>query len=463
MTTLSPTDTLEHGFAQLGGTASVLHLPGTHSYDAAVAAWNVAVARRPVAVVDATCADDVVAAVRLARRCGLRVSVQATGHGAAGDLDGLLLVSTRRMTGLRIDPDTAIARVEAGVTWAAVLEAGAPHGLAGLAGSAPGVGVVGYTTGGGAGPLARTLGLASDRVRAFDVVTGDGELRRATPTENPELFWGLRGGKGLLGIVTALEFELLPIAEIYGGAVYFDGADAHAVLHAWAAWSTTLPREATTSVALLRLPALPGVPPPLAGRLTVAVRFAWTGDHARGAQVLAPVRAVAAPIVDTVAPMPYAALGVVHADPVDPMPTHEAHAMLGRLDAAAVDAILAAAGPQIDAPQIIVELRQLGGAVADVTAATSAVGFRDGEYSLLTIGLGVPPAVGAVAAHARGLTDALAPWSTGFRMPNFAPGTDGAWLRSVHDAPTLHRLARAAEAYDPDATIAGCQHLRPYR
>ncbi len=247
--------------------------------------------------------------MRFANRHRIGVAVQATGHGAASAYEQTILVSTRRMRRLSLFAHQKWVRAEAGVTWDQVLEAGAAHGLAGLCGSAPGVGVVGYTTGGGLGPVARTHGLASDQVRAFEVVTGDGELRRATPSEHPDLYWGLRGGKGMLGIVTSIEFDLLPIADLYGGAVYFDGDDAPEVLRAWSFWQQDLPTEATTSVALLRLPDLPGVPPPLAGRLTLAVRFAWTGEAADGEQVLAPMRAAATPIVDTVAVMPYAVLG----------------------------------------------------------------------------------------------------------------------------------------------------------
>lgn len=152
----------------------------------------------------------------------------------------------------------------------------APFGLAGLNGSASDVGIVGFTTGGGVGPLARTHGLASDRVRAFEVVTGEGEVRRATPDEHPDLFFALRGGKGAAGIVTAVEFDLIRLPEFYGGALYFDGEDAPQVISAWRTWAADLPEQANTSFVLLRLPPLDVTPPPLAGRLTIGVRFLWT-------------------------------------------------------------------------------------------------------------------------------------------------------------------------------------------
>lgn len=131
-----------------------------------------------------------------------------------------------------------------------MLDAATPLGLAPVVGSAPGVGVVGYLTGGGVGPLARIWGAGSDHVRAFDVVTGDGLLRRATAEEEPDLFWGLRGGKGTLGVVTAVEIDLFRQPEVYGGALYLDGSHARDVLHAWREWCGTLPPEGATSVAL---------------------------------------------------------------------------------------------------------------------------------------------------------------------------------------------------------------------
>ncbi|GAA5143388.1 FAD-binding oxidoreductase [Nocardioides marinquilinus] len=467
MTTTPTNTTPSTGTTGITGTAGAVdtvdldgvHLPGTVAYDQAVSPWNVAVPRRPLAVVVAQDADDVVRAVRWADQRGIRVAVQATGHGAHGTLDDVLLVNTAQLGELHVDPVTRVARIGAGVRWQQVLDAAAPHGLTGLAGSAPHVGVVGYTTGGGLGPLARTYGLASDRVVAFDVVTGDGELRRATATHEPELFWGLRGGKGLLGIVTAIEVELVEAPDLYAGALYFDGADARAALHAWAQWCPTLPREATTSVALLRLPPLPDVPPPLAGRLSVAVRFAWCGDAERGAAELAAMREVATPLIDTVGPLPHAAIGAVHADPVDPMPSAEKHCLLASLPTDAVDALLALAGPDAESPQIAVEVRQLGGAVAAAADGSSAYDQRGAEFSLLAVGLGVPPVVDAVHEDGARLLEAMSPWAAAGALPNFAPGSGPEWLERTYTRATVNRLARVSRCYDPRSTVLGAADL----
>ena len=346
----------------------------------------------------------------------------------------------------------------AGVVWQQVLDAAAPYGLGAVAGSAPAVGVVGYTTGGGISPVGRTYGLAIDHVRSFDVVTGDGVLQRASADENPDLFWALRGGRGTAGIVTAVELDLLPLAELYAGAVFFDGADAGAVLRTWSTWSADLPAEATTSIAFLRLPPLPQLPPPLAGRFTVAVRFAWVGEPERGHEVLAPVRAAARPVLDGVGPLPFAALGAIHLDPTDPMPAVESSALLGELDEAALTTLLALVGPTAACPQIVVEVRQLGGAMRH--GADAAFAQRDAGFSLHAVGLGVPPVREAAIEHGEALVAAMAPWSTGGLLPNFGTRSDAAWYRSAYGEAGVARLREVVLAHDPQNVLAGSRALR---
>ncbi|MBM2615953.1 FAD-binding oxidoreductase [Actinoplanes sp. LDG1-06] len=429
-----------------------LALPGDTLYAALATGYNVAITAKPAAVVEARDAHDVAEAVRFAAGTGRAAGVQATGHGLADTYDDAILVHTGRLDECVVHPD-GWARVGAGVRWQQVIDAAAAHGLAPLCGAAPGVGVVGYTTGGGLGPVARTFGWASDRVRAVEIVTGDGELRRATPTEEPDLFWGVRGGKGALGIVTALEFDLIPQPTLYAGALYFAAPDASTVLHRWREWSSALPLEATTSLAFLQLPPMPGVPPQLAGQFTVAVRFAWTGSEESGAAVLAPMRAAATPVIDAVQTIPYAAIGMIHSDPSDPMPVIEETDLLASFPAEAADALLAVAGPDARSPQVIVELRQLGGALAAEPAHPSAVCHRDAAFSLLTIGVPVPPIAAAIVPHAAAVRAALDPWLTGGALPNLSAGTGAARLARSYDPATLSRLVEVAERYDPSHVL----------
>ncbi|GGM18198.1 FAD-binding oxidoreductase [Nakamurella endophytica] len=457
---VDPTDTTALPLTDLdAATAGRVLLPGSAEYDALATPWNVAVPCRPVAVLAATCAADVQAAVRFAGAHGLEVAVQATGHGAVPVPRPFLLVQTALLDELAIRPD-ATARVGAGVRWSRLLEAAAPSGLAGPAGSAPHVGVVGYLTGGGIGPVARTVGVGSDHVTAFDVVTGDGVLRRATATENPALFWGLRGGKGTLGIVTAVELQLQPLREVFGGCVFFAGEDAASVLHTWRAWTAGLPEQATSSVAVFRMPPLPGIPEPLAGTVTVALRFAWVGDPAQGEAALAPMLGAGRIVLGGMGVLPFAAIGAIHNDPVDPMPTLEASALLRELPVEAVDALLALAGPAAGCPQIMVELRHLGGAVGREPAVAGAFDQRDGQFALMAIGLAVPPVAAAVRAHGGALLDALAPWSTGGCLPNFAASADPAEVARKYGRDTLRRLATLAATYDPHGVLAAARPVR---
>ncbi|MCT7661004.1 FAD-binding oxidoreductase [Mycobacterium deserti] len=422
--------------------------------------WNVAGQITPGAVLFASTPDDVAETVRYAVANELKVTVQATGHGALVVNTDTVLVHTGAMTECVVDVDNRIARVGAGATGQHLLDAATPHGLAPVLGSSPTVGVVGLHTGGGIGPLVRSVGACADYVRAIDVVVGTGDLVRATPQQHPDLFWGLRGGKATLGIVTAMEIELLPIPEFYGGAVYFDGADAAAVLHAWREWCVGLPESITTSVALLQLPPLPGVPEPLAGRMTVAVRYVALGDVAAAERVLAPIHGAATPLVDTVGVTPYAAIGGVHADPVDPMPVYENQALLNTLSADGIDAVLALAGPTAQSLQTIVEFRMLGGALARAPRVDSALCHRDAAYSLTTIGLPMPDLAERVTAHAHAIVDALAPWSHGGQFPNFAPSTDPDRPARVYTDAVRQRLAAAGDRYDPAGVYRAGQVVR---
>ncbi|MHA3023090.1 FAD-binding oxidoreductase [Mycobacterium sp. BMJ-28] len=439
--------------------SAIVALPGEAGYERC-APWNLAASVRPAAVVFATAAHHVAETVRFAAEHGLRVTVQCTGHGAVPVTGDTILVLTSAMSECMVDVAARTARVAAGTTWQHVIDAAAPYGLAPLCGSAPGVGVVGFLTGAGIGPLVRSVGVSSDHVRSFDVVTGAGELLHVTADTYPELFWGLRGGKSTLGIVTALEIDLLPIPEFYGGALYFDGDEAPAVLRAWHGWCAGLPENVNTSIALQRLPPLPGVPEPLAGRLTVAVRYAALDDFAEAATLLEPLRAVGTPMLDTIDVLPYAAIGAVHADPVDPMPVHEAQTLLRELTSDAVDILLAAAGPGSASAQTIVEVRMLGGAFARQAEHSSAFCHRNAAYAVTTIGVPAGPTAELVAAQAGALGRALAPWSTGGLLPNFASSADPERLARVYDEDTRDWLATLADRFDPHGVFRTGQAVR---
>jgi FAD/FMN-containing dehydrogenase len=425
-------------------------LPGDGWFDSEVAGFNAAAAHRPAVVVAATSADDIAAAVAWAATRKLPVAVQATGHGHVANLDGGMLIVTRRMRDVSVDPEQGTARVEAGARWAQVIEAAAPHGLAPLSGSTSQVGVVGYCVGGGLPVLGRTYGFAADRVRSLEVVTADGRLRQVDAVRDPDLFWALRGGKGNFGIVTSMVIDLVPLSTVYGGAIVYPGTEAATVLHAYREWADTLPDETTTAIALMRFPDLPMIPEELRGQFVVNLRVAHAGPADEGAELLAPMRAVAPVIADSVAEIPYTAIDSIHQDPTEPMPVWERGGLLTELSEETVDALLEVAGPGAQTPLFMVDLRQLGGALAQQPQSANAVAGREGAYSLWTVGVLAPPIADQVPAAGAAVHEAMAKWCTGGALLNFLGAVDGpdqvakVWAPEVHE-----RLLRIKAKVDP--------------
>ncbi|MFF8787433.1 FAD-binding oxidoreductase [Streptomyces sp. NPDC015125] len=455
----------------VGESRGPVLVPGDDGYDAERSGFQRAYRHRPAVLVGAECAGDVVAAVRFARAQGLPVAVQATGHGLSAATDGGLLISTRRMSGVRVDAAAGTARVEAGAVWGQVVEAATPYGLAPLNGSSPGVGVISYTLGGGVGVLARTYGFAADQVRSVDLVTADARLRHVTADTDPELFRALLGGGHGLGVVTAMEFGLMPVARLYGGQLMFGGEQIEAVLTAYLDWTATVPEELTSSLALIDYPDLPQLPESLRGRYLAHIRIAYTGSAAEGERLVAPLRAVGPRVSDDLREMPYAESHTIHRDPSDPHAYDGDNALLSGLDAAALHRVAGLTGP--DAPTMcVVQLNHLGGAMATRGASAGAVGHRDARYALrLLSGLAVPAGDGAGsdgpgsdeadaalatvrALHAETLA-AVAPWRLG-RSVNFLFGGHGGRpdaeevARSVHDSGEHRRLARLKDRHDPE-------------
>jgi FAD/FMN-containing dehydrogenase len=435
--------------------AGAVYDRGDPAAAAEAAAFNTAVTHRPAVVVAAAGAGDVAAAVRYAGDVGLPVAVQATGHGAAAPSEGAVLVSTRHLQGVRIDPVARRARVEAGVRWRSVIDAAVPHGLAPLSGSSSGVGVVGYTLGGGMGHLARRHGFAADHVRAVELVTADGGLTTVTAESDPDLFWAVRGGQSSFGIATGLEFDLVPVPAFFGGALMYTGPAVEDVLHAWAAWSPTMPEEVTTSVALLRLPTVDEVPLPLRGVVSLAVRFGFTGSVEQGEALLAPMRRVAAPVLDSVGAMSYAAVDGIHMDPTDPMPAVARGGLLRALPDDAVERLLAAAGPDVEVPLAVAELRLMGGALSRPAPVPNAVAGREGAFALTVIAPAPPPLLEVAPVVTSAVVDALAPWSTGTSLVNFSGNADAGAKDIAWTPEALDRLRRVKQTVDPRTVFGG--------
>jgi len=422
--------------------------------------FNLYYSHQPEAVVAAADATDVVQAVRFARANALQVRAFATGHGDHDTITDGLVVATSRLDRVEIDPVSRIATIGAGTRWAPVVAAAAEHGLAPIAGSSANVGAVGYLLGGGLGPLARSHGFSSDYVRSFSVVTGTGDLVEASAQENPDLFWALRGGKGGLGIVTEVRVELVDLPAIYGGSILFDAEHIESVIRAWTDFTQSAPLDVSTSVAIIRMPPIEQVPELLRGKTIVALRFAYPGAETDGARLLAPLRAVAPALLDTVGVMPMKNVALIHNDPTEPGLGWSTGALLSRIDQDFVSTLLEDVGPDRQAPLVAVELRHLGGATRIDVPETSAVGGRGASYAISVIGslqhpvLSPADAEGAVSAAAFGLLDELAPWIAAETTINFAgKPRDPAHFASAWPPKTYTRLAEVRARFDPDGVF----------
>lgn len=422
---------------------------GDEQWDSVRSAWNLVLDQRPAAVARPRDPDEVAAAVAYARENGLRVAVQAEGHGAgplAGMGDDTLLIKTGRMAGAKIDASGRRARVGAGAKWQDVSALASPEGLSGLSGSSAEVGVVGYTLGGGHGWLARKHGLACNSVVAIEVVTADGQLVRADRENEPDLFWALRGGGGSFGVVTGLEFELYPVPELYAGMLVWPWERTADVLYAWSDWVFDLPNEMGTWARILQVPPLPMVPEPVRGRQLVVVEAAYLGSEEAGRELLRPLRDLA-PEMDTFATVPPAALGHLHMDPEDPVPFAMGGQLLDDLPPAAVDGVVEAAGPGSGTSLLSLELRLLGGALTEAPPGAGALARIDQTFLTLGVGMIMDPSMApTMNADLERVEDALKPWDSGVKYANFIDIPID--TRTCYPPETFERLQEVKARYD---------------
>jgi FAD/FMN-containing dehydrogenase len=433
---------------RLEGTVLTPSEPG---FAEEAAAFNTAVVHTPDLIVAARSTDDVVEAVRFAASHGRPVTVQATGHGAHSPISDGVLISTRGLQRLEIDPAAGIATVGAGVRWAAVLDAASEHGLTAIPGSSPNVGVVGYLLGGGLGPLARSHGFSSDYLAGATLVTGTGEVLEVGEDAHPELLWALRGGKGGLGILTEVRVRLVELSTLYAGALFFDTEHIEQVLRAWVDWTAGADPEVTTSVALVRFPDLDVVPPPFRGRHLLSLRFAYPGSDDEGARLAAPLRAAAPVYLDMLGELPTRQMGAIHSDPDQPGPGWNRGMLLDPIDQDFATAFLEVLGPGTDAPIIAAELRHLGSAAAVDVPGGSAVGGREAAFTLVLIGVPDPSLFESVLpAVGDRVVQSIGRWVHPATNINFAghPATteefESAWPVS-----SLPRLAALRRRLDP--------------
>jgi FAD/FMN-containing dehydrogenase len=419
--------------------------------------------RRPVLVARCAGAADVIAALGFARSNGLAIAVRGGAHSVAGfsTNDGGVVIDLSPMNGVRVDPSARRATVGAGAVWADVDHETQAHGLATTGGLVSTTGVAGFTLGGGIGWMMRKHGLACDNLVAADVVTADGRLIRATETDNPDLFWGLRGGGGNFGIVTQFEFDLHPLGPvIYAGPVFYPAQAAHDLLRVFREWAVDAPDEITALVNLTTAPPLPVIPEQWHGKKVAALIAASTGPINEGDALVRNLRNVAEPIADLLGPMPYNVIQTL----IDPLWAKGIHSYfkatnLTRLDDELIgrlcDLQLAAPGPQCE-----IHVHQMGGAVERVAESETAFAERSMPFVLNAVtGWHTPEAGPAHQEWAREVIAAASEASTGRAYVNFLGDADSA--RTAYGEETYARLVSLKNDYDPTNVFRLNQNIEP--
>jgi FAD/FMN-containing dehydrogenase len=453
---------------QLGVAALAEHLAGSivlsgdAGWDAARQAYNLTIDQQPAAVAFPADEGDVQAIVRYAARNGLQIAAQRTGHNAGplGSLDGVILVKTDRLGTVEIDVAAMTARVGAGVKWESVVPLVSEHGLAVLHGSTPDVSIAGYGLGGGVGWYARKHGLFTNSITAIELVTSDGRLRRVDHANEPELFWALRGGGGNFGVVTALEFRLFPISEVYAGVLFFPWERSAEVLHAWHRWTETAPDEVTSVGRIMQFPPLEMVPEPLRGNAFVLVEAFFLGSEEDGVELLAPLRALG-PAIDTVAMVPPVALAEMHMDPPDPVPYHGEGIVLGDLPAAAIDEFVAVTGPDSGSTLVSVEIRHTGGALARSDASHGALDRLPGSFLSFAVGMAPDEETTAKAvSDVNRVLEALSRYRAGSYLNFVESQADPA---EFYPPQTYRRLREVKATVDPAQLFRANHSIEPAR
>jgi FAD/FMN-containing dehydrogenase len=415
--------------------------PGDEGYETERLSWHRAIDPRPALVAEATDARDVLAAVAAARGHDLPFAVQSTGHGTVTPADGALLLKTSRLSSVEVDPQLRVARVGAGARWSDVVSAAACYGLAPLSGTAS-VGVAGYTLGGGAGWLSRKYGYAADSLRRAEVVTADAGTVAASPTENADLFWALRGGGGNFGVVTTLEFRLYPVDRLWGGMAFFNIDRAAQTLAYYREWALVEPDELSTAVMLMQMPPDPAVPEPVRGKRVLAIRALFLGTGGDAEWMLDPLfEAAGEPLAGGFRPMSFPETATFMGPPPPPTAMRQHIDLFGQISDRLIEVLLE--------PGAGIEIRHWGGAMARTSPDSGPIGHRQVPFSILAAApYAVPGGREAVDSYMDGMAARIRPHATGGSFLNFL--SDTTRTPSAYTPEDFRRLLEVKRVWDPD-------------
>ncbi|HEU0075183.1 MAG TPA: FAD-binding oxidoreductase [Dehalococcoidia bacterium] len=423
-------------------------LPGDEDYEEARLTQNRAYSRFPAVIVQAVNAEDVALAVRFARSRGLTLSVRSGGHSftAQSSNDGGMVIDLRLLNKVSIDPETGLARAQPAVKSSELGAAAQEHGMALSTGDTPTVALGGLTLGGGIGYMVRKQGLTIDNLRSVEMVTAYGQIVRASQEENPDLFWALRGGGGNFGIVTEFEYQLQPVGTVYAGLIALPlTSDA---LRGVAEYGRRAPNDLTMIINIMAAPPAPFVPEDLVGKPVVIAIVCYAGDPTEGEKAMQPIRDIATPVFEFVAPMPYPAIYAFTEELAQPLSFFSRTLFTKDLSDNVVDTFVDAMQLPVS-PGSVLQVRPLGGKFADVPADATAFAHRDAGYMLAAIGVWENGTPGdSEVAWAQAVYEMIAAESCGAYV-NFLQD-EPERIGEAYPEATYRRLAEVKRRYDPE-------------
>jgi FAD/FMN-containing dehydrogenase len=452
------TSTLEQLRSQVGETI----LPGDAGYAEARAVLNGMIDRHPTVIARPTDVDGVAAVIAYARDNSLDLAIRGGGHSVPGfgTSDGVVL-DLSKMRSVTVDPANRTARAQGGATWGDFNDATGEHGLAATGGIISTTGVAGLTFGGGIGYLDRGLGLSCDNLISADVVTADGRLVTANERENADLFWALRGGGGNFGVAVALEFQLHPLKEIYGGPMLFEVEAAGDIFRWYREFIADAPEQFGGFPAFQMAPPLPFIPEDRHGDMFVAFIACWAGPVDEGEAMLKPIHDLAPVVAELVGPMPYPALNSAFDALYPPGLHHYWKAnFVKELSDEAIEAHLEY-GPKAPTVHSTMHLYPINGAVHRVPSDATAFGHRDANFATVIVGCWPDPADSeANTKWVRDYSDAIAPFSEAGGYINFMAADDQGRVAANYGA-NYDRLVEVKRAYDPGNLFHLNQNIVP--
>jgi hypothetical protein len=439
--------------------------PGDPTYDEHRKVWNGSIDRRPALIARCSATADVSAAVRFAKRLGLPLAVRGGGHSFPGlsACDAGVIVDLRPMCEVHVDPESRTATVQAGTLLGELDRSTQRFGLAVPAGIVTHTGVAGLTLGGGIGWLMRKYGLTVDQLLSVELVTAGGELVRASEAENPDLFWGVRGGGGNFGIVTQFKFRLHPLGPtVLAGPIFWPMSESPRLLRFYREWIAEAPDELMTIIIHRKAPPLDFVPAELRGKLVVAVVCCYAGGVEEGERLIAPLRRFGRPVLDLCEPKPF----LQHQAMFDPSFPHGRWYYMRACDIAELsDEVIdttAEHSMRIESPLTAFPIWQMGGAVARKDEAATAFNGRHAGYTFnITASTASAAGFDEEREWVRGLWSALQPHHMDSVYVNFLMDEGEERVRAAYGGERYDRLKALKAKYDPENLFRLNQNIAP--